>query len=338
MIKTKRNNYFTELFESNKNKAILAPMAGVTTLPYRLFMREMGCRVFVSEMVSAKGLFYGSKNTFPLMETNVLEHSDCKTGIQIFGSDADIMGEVTKKYLNDTDFDFIDINMGCPMKKIVNNGDGSALLKDLKKAYKVVKSVKDNSIKPLSVKVRLGFNEKNIIDIVKAVEDGGADMITVHGRTREQVFNGDVDYTEIKKAKEYCSVPVVVNGDLDNYIKAKEKMEYTNTDAVMIGRGANYNPFIFLQFSDILEGKEVMDYSLEDKINAARKHFEIHMEYSTGKKKVVEFRKYLYWYIKGIKNSAKIRNNINNIVEPEHVYEIFDKIDKILIEGKGDVE
>ena len=121
-------------------------------------------------MVSAKGLFYGSKNTFPLMETNVLEHSDCKTGIQIFGSDADIMGEVTKKYLNDTDFDFIDINMGCPMKKIVNNGDGSALLKDLKKAYKVVKSVKDNSIKPLSVKVRLGFNEKNIIDIVKAVE------------------------------------------------------------------------------------------------------------------------------------------------------------------------
>ena len=247
------------------------------------------------------------------METNVLEHSDCKTGIQIFGSDADIMGEVTKKYLNDTDFDFIDINMGCPMKKIVNNGDGSALLKDLKKAYKVVKSVKDNSIKPLSVKVRLGFNEKNIIDIVKAVEDGGADMITVHGR-------------------------VVVNGDLDNYIKAKEKMEYTNTDAVMIGRGANYNPFIFLQFSDILEGKEVIDYSLEDKINAARKHFEIHMEYSTGKKKVVEFRKYLYWYIKGIKNSAKIRNNINNIVEPEHVYEIFDKIDKILIEGKGDVE
>lgn len=331
MIKT-RNNYFRELFK--KDKAILAPMAGVTNLPYRIFMKEMGCKIFISEMVSAKGIFYGSKNTFPLMETNDIEHTDCACGIQIFGSDPEIMGKITNEYLNDTEFDFIDINMGCPMKKIVNNGDGSALLKDLSKARKVTEEVKKNSKKPLSVKVRLGFNEKYILDIIKAVEDGGADMITIHGRTREQVFTGDVDYDEIKKAKENANVPIVVNGDLDNYLKAKEKMDYTKTDAVMIGRGANYDPFIFSQFNELIEGKDVRVYNNQDKINAARKHFEIHMKYSTAKKSVVEFRKYLYWYIKGIKNSAKIRNNINNIFEKEQVYEVFDKIDDILKEGE----
>ncbi|MCO8193514.1 tRNA-dihydrouridine synthase [Anaerofustis sp. NSJ-163] len=331
MTKTK-NNYFSKLFK--QNKGILAPMAGVTNLPYRIFMKEMGCRIFVSEMVSAKGIFYGSKNTFPLMETNEIEHRDCACGIQIFGSDPEIMGKITDEHLNDTEFDFIDINMGCPMKKIVNNGDGSALLKDLVKAREVTEAVKKNSTKPLSVKVRLGFNEKYILDIIKAVEDGGADMITVHGRTREQVFTGEVDYDEIKKAKENADVPIVVNGDLDNYLKAKEKMDYTKTDAVMIGRGANYDPFIFSQFNELIEGKEVSVYNNQDKINAARKHFEIHMKYSTAKKSVVEFRKYLYWYIKGIKNSAKIRNSINNIFEQEQVYEVFDRIDDILKEGE----
>ena len=331
MTKTK-NNYFSELFK--QNKGILAPMAGVTNLPYRIFMKEMGCKIFVSEMVSAKGIFYGSKNTFPLMETNEIEHTDCACGIQIFGSDPEIMGKITNEHLNDTEFDFIDINMGCPMKKIVNNGDGSALLKDLVKVREVTEAVKKNSIKPLSVKVRLGFNEKYILDIIKAVEDGGADMITVHGRTREQVFTGEVDYDEIKKAKENADVPIVVNGDLDNYLKAKEKMDYTKTDAVMIGRGANYDPFIFSQFNELIEGKEVSVYNNQDKINAARKHFEIHMKYSTAKKSVVEFRKYLYWYIKGIKNSAKIRNSINNIFEQEQVYEVFDRIDDILKEGE----
>ena len=331
MTKTK-NNYFSELFK--QNKGILAPMAGVTNLPYRIFMKEMGCRIFVSEMVSAKGIFYGSKNTFPLMETNEIEHTDCACGIQIFGSDPEIMGKITNEHLNYTEFDFIDINMGCPMKKIVNNGDGSALLKDLVKAREVTEAVKKNSTKPLSVKVRLGFNEKYILDIIKAVEDGGADMIIVHGRTREQVFTGEVDYDEIKKAKENADVPIVLNGDLDNYLKAKEKMDYTKTDAVMIGRGANYDPFIFSQFNELIEGKEVSVYNNQDKINAARKHFEIHMKYSTAKKSVVEFRKYLYWYIKGIKNSAKIRNSINNIFEQEQVYEVFDRIDDILKEGE----
>ncbi|MGN8913168.1 tRNA dihydrouridine synthase [Anaerofustis butyriciformans] len=331
MTKTK-NNYFSELFK--QNKGILAPMAGVTNLPYRIFMKEMGCRIFVSEMVSAKGIFYGSKNTFPLMETNEIEHTDCACGIQIFGSDPEIMGKITNEHLNYTEFDFIDINMGCPMKKIVNNGDGSALLKDLVKAREVTEAVKKNSTKPLSVKVRLGFNEKYIFDIIKAVEDGGADMIIVHGRTREQVFTGEVDYDEIKKAKENADVPIVLNGDLDNYLKAKEKMDYTKTDAVMIGRGANYDPFIFSQFNELIEGKEVSVYNNQDKINAARKHFEIHMKYSTAKKSVVEFRKYLYWYIKGIKNSAKIRNSINNIFEQEQVYEVFDRIDDILKEGE----
>jgi len=328
MTKTK-NNYFENLFLNSK--AILAPMAGVTTLPYRLFMKEMGCKIFISEMVSAKGLYYESKNTFPIMETVEEEHTDCVTGIQIFGSDPEVMREITKKYLNKTSFDFIDINMGCPMKKIVANGDGSALLKDLNKASKVIRAVKETSIKPLSVKVRLGFNEKIISDIIKAVEDGGADMVTVHGRTREQVFTGEVDYDAIKKAKELASIPVVVNGDLDNYLKAKEKMDYTGADAVMIGRGANYDPFIFSQFNECIQGVDVSEYSIQDKMNTARKHFDIHLKYSKGKKTVIEFRKYLYWYIKGIKNSAKIRNSINNINDVDAVYEVFDRIDDILM-------
>lgn len=323
-----KNNYFEDLLKVNK--AILAPMAGVTTLPYRLFMKEMGCKIFISEMVSAKGLYYKSKNTFPLMETNELEHNDAVTGIQIFGSEPEIMGEITKRYINDTGFDFIDVNMGCPMKKIVNNGDGSALLKDLDKANKVVREVKAASIKPVSVKVRLGFNENIIEDIIKAIEDGGADMITVHGRTREQVFTGEVDYDGIKKAKETASVPLIANGDLDNYLKAKEKMDYTGSDGVMIGRGANYDPFIFSQFNECIGGKKISEYSIHDKIDAARKHFEIHLKYSNDKKKVIEFRKYLYWYIKGIKNSAKIRNSINNVNEIDEVYVIFNRIDDIL--------
>lgn len=323
-----KNNYFTEIL--NEDNLILAPMAGITNLPYRLFMKEMGCKIFISEMVSAKGMFYNSKNTFPLMETVSMEHEEAYKGLQIFGSDPKIMGQMTDEYVNETNFDFIDINMGCPMKKVINNGDGSALLKDLNRAKEVIKSVKKYSIKPVSVKVRLGFYENIILDIVRSVEDAGADMISIHGRTREELFSGEVHYDSIKKAKEILSIPVIANGNLQTPQIIKEQLEFTGADGGMIGRSANYNPFIFMQYKEYIKSGKFKEYSSLDLIRAARKHFDIHIKYSNSKKKINEFRKYMYWYIKGIKNSAKIRGEINYLTTPSEVYEVFDKIEDII--------
>lgn len=324
MTKT-TNNFFKE--ELKNNNLILAPLAGITNLPYRLFLQEEGCNFFVTEMVSAKGIFYNSKNTFPLMETNDEEHNESICGIQIFGSDAEIMATVVKDVINDTKFDFIDINMGCPVKKVVNNGDGSALLKNLKKAGEVILSVKKVSKKPVSVKTRIGFDEIKTMEIVKVLEDSGADMITVHGRLKTEMFSGDVHIDEIRKAKESVSIPLIANGDIFDEDSALEMIEGTNADGLMIGRGANYDPFLFKKIKHYLKTNEKLSFSTFDKIESAKRHFALHMKYSSAKNKVIDFRKYLYWYIKGMRNSAKIRGNINKIMEEEQVYELFDMIE-----------
>ncbi len=327
MTKTK-DNYFKNILK--ENNLILAPLAGITTLPYRLFIKEMGCSFFVSEMVSAKGIFYNSKNTFPLMETINEEHTNTICGIQIFGSDADIIKDVVEKVINETTFDFIDINMGCPVKKVVNNNDGSALLKDLKKAGEIVKTVKEVSKKPVSVKTRIGFDKIDTVNIVKTLEDNGADMITVHGRLKEEMFSGEVHIEEIRKAKKSVNIPLIANGDMFDEDKAKEMLDRTNADGLMFGRGANYDPFLFKKTKHFLKTGEQLSFSTLDKIKAAQRHFEIHMKYSSAKNKVIDFRKYLYWYIKGMKNSAKIRGNINNITEEEQVYELFKIIEEFI--------
>lgn len=325
MTKTK-DNYFKNILK--ENNLILAPLAGITTLPYRLFMKEMGCSFFVSEMVSAKGIFYNSKNTMPLMETTKDEHTDSICGIQIFGSDAPIIRDVIEKVINETAFDFIDINMGCPVKKVVNNGDGSALLKNLEKAGEIVSIVKEISDKPISVKTRIGFDKVDTLNIVKTLEGSGADMITVHGRLKEEMFSGDVHIGEIRKAKESISIPLIANGDMFDEESAKKMLDKTNANGLMFGRGANYDPFLFKKLKHYLKTGEKLSFSTLDKIKAAQRHFEIHMEYSSAKNKVIDFRKYLYWYIKGMRNSAKIRGNINNITEEKQVYELFKIIEE----------
>lgn len=330
MTKT-NNNYFNELFK--KSKVILAPMAGITNLPYRLFEKKMGCKILMTEMVSAKGLYYNGKKTFELMQTLPEEHTDCVCGLQIFGSDKEVMTEITKKYLNATDYEFIDINMGCPVKKVVNNGDGSALLKNPELAGEITQAVKNASHKPVSVKIRTGFTNDEIITtkMIKILEEAGADLITVHGRTREQIFTGSIDINEITKAKETAKhIPICGNGDILNVEDAKSMFDATNCDAIMIGRGANYNPFIWSQIDDYLNGKEIQYYTDSDKFKVAREQFDLVLEYSTSKNKIREFRKFLFYYIKGIKNAAKLRNHISKLDTKEDVYRLFDEIDSLL--------
>ena len=310
----------------------MAPMAGVTTLAYRMFLKSMGCRMFITEMVSAKGMHYKSKNTFALMKTINEEHEDALTGLQIFGSDPSIMAEVTEKYINATEFDFIDINMGCPMRKIVNNGDGSALLKDPEKVYRVVKAVKNASDKPVTVKTRLGYESINITETTLAMQEAGADMISVHARTKEQVYSGEVDYESVKKAAGLLSVPVVANGDITTAERAMEVLDYTGAAGLMVGRGENYNPFLIDDINRMWKSGEKRVHTLSEKMAAMRRHFQIHLEYTEEKKAVKEFRKYLYWYIKGMRNSAKIRAGINQITKPDEILGLFDTIDKVVEE------
>ncbi len=324
---TKTSNFFKDIF--SQSKTMLAPMAGSTNLPYRLLLKELSCKIFVTEMVSAKGLYYNSNKTIDIMKTLKEEHEGVYTGVQIFGSDKDIMARVVEEYINDTLFDFIDINMGCPVKKIVNNGDGSALLKDPIKAGEIVSSIKKVSTKPVSVKIRTGFDfdSLNVEEMVRALEDAGADMIAVHGRTRSQMYTGYADLKEIEKAVlARKNIPLVGNGDICVAEDAIKMMEKTGCDAVMIGRGANYNPFIFKQVEDLLNGESFREYSDIEKINIAKRHFEILLKHTSHKKTINEFRKYLYWYIKGMKNSAKIRSEINKLSTKEDVFNLIEEV------------
>ena len=309
-------------------------MAGVTTLSYRMFLKSLGVRFFITEMVSAKGMHYRSRNTFLLMKTVPEAHDGCITGLQIFGSEPDIMREVTEKYLNDTAYDFIDINMGCPMKKVVNNGDGSALLKDPEKVYRVTKAVSESSVKPVTVKTRLGYDESNVDELTQAMEEGGAEMISVHARTRAQVYSGKADHEKVRSVCENRSVPVVANGDITDIKSAAEVLETTKAAGLMIGRGENYNPFLIPDINEWLDGKNPHMHGIEEKIRAMRTHFDVHMKYSDPKKAIKEFRKYLYWYIKGMRNSARIRSEINRIETPDEIFRLFDTIEKIVEEDR----
>lgn len=311
--------------------AILAPMAGITDIAFRTICKEFGASLLVTEMISAKGLFYGDKKTEQLMRTN---STNKPVSIQIFGSDPNIMANVVEKHLNiRDDFAMIDINMGCPAPKIVKNGDGSALMRNPKLAAEIVRKIKSVSNKPVTAKIRKGFNdhEVNAVDFALILEDAGVDAVAVHGRTREQFYTGKSDMEIIRQVKENLSIPVIANGDIFSYNDYVKLLDYTKCDAAMIARGSLGNPWIFKSVND---RKEYLP-SAEERLVMLKKHAKLLAEYVSSHKCNLEMRKHASWYIKGLKYSSEMRNRINKTRSLEEMYDILDEYVEKLIKDRA---
>ncbi len=289
-----------------KNNVFLAPMAGVTDLAFRRVCHEYGCALSYTEMVSAKALSFDSEKTEDMMETDSLT-----SGVQIFGHEPETMAAIAERAASAGAF--LDINMGCPAPKIVNNSDGSALMKNLPLAREIVRAVVKASPKPVSVKMRLGWDEKNrnVIDLAKICEEEGAFAVTVHGRTREQFYSGVADWESIARVKEAVNIPVVGNGDIFTAEDALKMMKEAKVDAVMIGRGAQGNPWIFEQTADLLNGREPRVISNEERMTVAIKHIEMLCNLKGEYIGIREARKHAGWYIKGLPGAAGAREKVN---------------------------
>lgn len=300
----------------------LAPMAGVTDLPYRLLCKEQGAGMMCTEMVSAKGLYYGNRKSEPLMATDPKE---IPVAIQIFGSDPEIMGQMAAK-VNDGRFQMIDINMGCPVPKIVNNGDGSALMKNPELAGKVIKAVVDAVDIPVTVKIRKGFNDEliNAPEMAQVAQENGAAAVAVHGRTREQYYSGEADWDIIRQVKEAVHIPVIGNGDVTSAEKAAEMRKITGCDGVMIGRGVQGNPWIFRELAEYDRTGTIPPRPTQEEIrNMMLRHARMQLEFKGEYLGIREMRKHVAWYVKGMKGAAKFRAQINQVESYEELEELL---------------
>lgn len=306
-----------------KNNIVLAPMAGITDLSFRLICKEMGAGLVVTEMVSAKGMYYGDKNTEQLSQIDPRERP---VAIQIFGSDPLILANIVENNLNKReDIDIIDINMGCPAPKIVKNNDGCALMKDPKLVREILKSVVRVSNKPITVKFRKGWDDNNIngIDIAKIAEEEGVSAITVHGRTRDMFYSGEADWDFIKKVKESVSIPVIGNGDIFEPEDGINMLKYTKCDGIAIGRGSMGNPWIFRRTLNLINGNEDVCPTIDEKIDFSIKHLKMTCKHKGENVGVKEMRKHLAWYLKGMKESNEIKNMINKMDDKEEIIKLL---------------
>ena len=309
-----------------ENNVLLSPMAGVTDKPFRLICQEMGCGLAYTEMVSAKGLYYGSENTKLLTDIDEKE----KTAIQIFGSDPDIMGEIARR-LNGSKALILDINMGCPTPKIVKNGDGAALMLKPELAEKIMESVVKASNKPVTVKIRKGWDDNNVnaVEIAQIAEKVGVKAVAVHGRTREQFYSGKADWSIIKKVKESVKIPVIGNGDVFTPEDAKRMLEETGCDGILIGRGAQGNPWIFKRTVHFLNTKELLpEPTIQEKIELIIRHLEMMIEYKGEHMGILEMRKHISWYLKGVYKGAKLREAVFKMENYKEVKEFLLDINK----------
>lgn len=310
---------------STKNNVFLAPMAGITDMPFRILCAQQGCGMVCSEMVSAKGMYYKDAKTGKL--TN-LDEKELPASVQIFGSDPGIMAAAAEM-LNTGNASAIDINMGCPTPKITSNGDGSALLRNPQLVSAVIKAVVNASKKPVTIKIRSGWdgNSINAVEIAKIAQENGAVAITVHGRTREQFFRGMVDLDIIRQVKESVSIPVIGNGDISSPQDARRMFEETGCDAIMVGRGALGNPWIFRQIAGYLDTGEILpEPSVSERINMAKRHLAMEVAYRGDYTGIREMRKHIAWYIRGMKNAARIRDAVFRMETEDEIIALLDSL------------
>ena len=306
-----------------ENDIVLAPMAGVTDLPFRLLCKEQGCGLLYSEMVSAKAIMYNNKNTDALLEVHEGENP---ISIQLFGNDPHIMSEMAKR-IEDRPFDIFDINMGCPVPKIVNNGEGSALMKDPLLIGKIVEAMANAVKKPVTIKIRAGFDENNLNapDIAYIAQESGAACVAIHGRTREQYYSGKANWDIIRQAKEKVSIPVIGNGDIGSIEDVIAIREQTGCDGVMIGRGARGNPWIFSRTTHFFKTGEILPPpTLEDIKKMMLRHIELIIKYKGEYIGVREMRKHVAWYTTGLPHSAKLRDAVNQIEDTDSLTELIE--------------
>ena len=295
-----------------KGKLCLGPMAGVTDLPFRLLCKEKGVDLLYTEMVSAKGIKYNNKNTRELLE---IDNRERPVALQLFGCDPDIMAETAKR-IESMDFDVLDINMGCPVPKVVNNGEGSALMNNPKLVGEIVYKTSRAIKKPLTVKIRKGFTKDNInaVEIAKIAEENGAAAVAVHGRTREQYYSGKADWDIIRRVKDVVSIPVIGNGDIYSPEDAVNMLKETGCDGIMIARGARGNPWIFQQIKEyLLTGIMKPKPQFQEVMDMIIRHAKLAVEYKGEYIGMREMRKHVAWYTAGFPGSAKLRNRVNEM-------------------------
>ena len=307
-----------------KNNVVLAPMAGVTDLPFRVLCQEQGCGLVCMEMVSTKAILYKNRNTQELLQVDERERP---VSLQLFGSDPKILSEIAAS-LEDGPYDMFDVNMGCPVPKIVKNGEGSALMKNPKLVEEILSSMVKAVKKPVTVKFRKGFDDScvNAVEIAKIAESCGVAAVAVHGRTREQYYSGKADWDIIRQVKEAVSIPVIGNGDVFSAEDAKRLVEHTGCDGIMVARGAKGNPWIFDQITTYLDTGVIPENPSKEELKAMiMRHGQMLSEFKGEHIAMREMRKHVAWYTAGYPHSASLRNEINMVATLEGLKELLDE-------------